>query len=368
LKQWGMPPVRNASVVTIAPTGTISRIAGCSSGIEPHFALAWWSNVLWEDHEGTSSRLLDSPSSILESLKSAIGTEEAAREVLTQIVEDPDNAEKIMGDHGLDSAVYRTSMGVSAEAHVKMQSIWQKHVTNSVSKTINLPNSATVQDVKDAYKLAWETGCKAVTVYRDGSKSMQVLETGKTKVEDEDNQEDHLKVPRQRPVSVTGVTDRVRTGHGTMFVNITFDDQGHPFEVFANLGKSGSSDSAYLEAIARLSSMALRAGIDPSQIVDQLRGITDVPVWDGGTLVRSAPDAVALALSRHIGNLNVGSNVIDNVASSAQLGLFPSTNKENDQENNSNVASGAKCPECSGYLLHQEGCLSCPDCGYNKCE
>ena len=368
LKEWGMPPVRNASVITIAPTGTISRIAGCSSGIEPHFALAWWSNVLWEDHEGTSSRLLDSPSSILESLKSAIGTEEAVREVLKQIVENPDNAERIMGDHGLDSAVYRTAMTVSAEAHVKMQSVWQKHVTNSVSKTINLPNTATVQDVKDAYRLAWETGCKAVTVYRDGSKSMQVLETGKTKSEEEENQEDHLKVPRQRPMSVTGVTDRVRTGHGTMFVNITFDDEGHPFEVFANLGKSGSSDSAYLEAIARLSSMALRAGIDPSQIVDQLRGITDVPVWDGGTLVRSAPDAVALALSRHLTNLNDGSNVIDSVASSAQLGLFPSTNKESDQQDNSNTASGAKCPECSGYLLHQEGCLNCPDCGYNKCE
>ena len=114
--------------------------------------------------------------------------------------------------------------------------------------------------------------------------------------------------------------------------------------------------------------MALRAGIDPSQIVDQLRGITDVPVWDGGTLVRSAPDAVALALSRHLDSPIVASNVIDNVANSAQLGLFPSTNKENDQEDNSNVASGAKCPECSGYLLHQEGCLSCPDCGYNKCE
>ena len=368
LKGWGLPPVRNASVITIAPTGPISRIAGCSSGIEPHFALAWWSNVLWEDHEGTSSRLLDSPSSIVESLKSAIGTEESAKEVLKQIVENPENAEGIMGQHGLDSAVYRTAMNVSAEAHVKMQSVWQKHVTNSVSKTINLPNTATVQDVKDAYWLAWETGCKAVTVYRDGSKSMQVLETGKTKSEGEENQEDHLKVPRQRPMSVTGVTDRVRTGHGTMFVNITFDDKGHPFEVFANLGKSGSSDSAYLEAIARLSSMALRAGIDPSQIVDQLRGITDVPVWDGGTLVRSAPDAVALALSRHLTNPNDGTNVIDTVASSAQLGLFPSTNKESDQQDNSNAASGAKCPECSGYLLHQEGCLSCPDCGYNKCE
>ena len=151
LKEWGMPPVRNASVITIAPTGTISRIAGCSSGIEPHFAMAWWSNVLWTDHEGSSSRLLDAPASVTESLEDALGTEEAARRVLEQIVENPDNSEKIMGDHGLDAAVYRTAMKVSADAHVRMQAVWQKHVTNSVSKTINLHNSASVQDVKEAY-------------------------------------------------------------------------------------------------------------------------------------------------------------------------------------------------------------------------
>ena len=184
LKEWGMPPVRNSSVITIAPTGTISRIAGCSSGIEPHFAMAWWSNVLWTDHEGSSSRLLDAPATVTQSLESVLGSEEEVKRILEQIIEDPDNSDKIMGDHGLDAAIYRTAMKVSAEAHVKMQAVWQKHVTNSVSKTINLPNSATVQDVKDAYRLAWETGCKAVTVYRDGSKSMQVLETGATKEED----------------------------------------------------------------------------------------------------------------------------------------------------------------------------------------
>ena len=202
LKEWGMPPVRNSSVITIAPTGTISRIAGCSSGIEPHFAMAWWSNVLWKDQEGTSSRLLDAPASIVESLVEALGSDEAANKVLEQIIEDPDNAENIIAGHGLDSAVYRTSMSISAEAHIKMQSIWQKHVTNSVSKTINLPNSATIQDVKDAYMLAWKTGCKAVTVYRDGSKSMQVLETGSSKnnQEDEQEQQDNLKFPRQRPI------------------------------------------------------------------------------------------------------------------------------------------------------------------------
>ena len=370
LKEWGMPPVRNSSVITIAPTGTISRIAGCSSGIEPHFAMAWWSNVLWTDHEGSSSRLLDAPASVTQSLESVLGSEEEVKRILEQIIEDPDNSDKIMGDHGLDAAIYRTAMKVSAEAHVKMQAVWQKHVTNSVSKTINLPNSATVQDVKDAYRLAWETGCKAVTVYRDGSKSMQVLETGATKEEDVSG-EDHLKVPRQRPVSVTGVTDRVRTGHGTMFVNITFDEEGHPFEVFATLGKSGSSDSAYLEAIARLSSMSLRAGIDPEQIIDQLKGITDVPAWDGGTLVRSAPDAVALALSRHLTKEDSRNNITSMVGNSAQLGLFPSSTTSLDTPeipDTADAPSGAKCPDCSGYLLHQEGCLSCLDCGYSKCE
>ena len=372
LKEWGMPPVRNSSVITIAPTGTISRIAGCSSGIEPHFAMAWWSNVLWTDHEGTSSKLLDSPASVFQSLQEALGTEDEAKRILEKIIEDPDNAEAIMGDHGLDAAVYRTAMKISAEAHVKMQAIWQKHVTNSVSKTINLPNSASVQDVKDAYRLAWETGCKAVTVYRDGSKSMQVLETGASK-EDEEAQEDHLKVPRQRPVSVMGVTDRVRTGHGTMFVNLTFDEDGHPFEVFAHLGKAGGCDSAYLEAIARLASLGLRSGIDPGQIVDQLKGITCDPAWDGGTLVRSAPDAVALALSRHLLEEGAGSGTTTMAGSSSQLGLFPSSvdstsDGDNARGDSINVPTGAKCPECSGYLLHQEGCLSCPDCGYNKCE
>ena len=367
LKEWGMPPVRNSSVITIAPTGTISRIAGCSSGIEPHFAMAWWSNVLWTDHEGSSSRLLDAPASVTQSLESVLGSEEEVKRILEQIIEDPDNSDKIMGDHGLDAAIYRTALKVSAAAHVKMQAVWQKHVTNSVSKTINLPNSATVQDVKDAYRLAWETGGKAVTVYRDGSKSMQVLETGATKEEDISG-EDHLKVPRQRPVSVPGVTDRVRTGHGTMFVNITFDEEGHPFEVFATLGKSGSSDSAYLEAVARLSSMALRAGIDPEQIIDQLKGITDGPAWDGGTLVRSAPDAVALALSRHLTKEDSQNNVISMAGNSAQLGLFPSSTTSLESPDTFDAPSGAKCPDCSGYLLHQEGCLSCPDCGYNKCE
>jgi ribonucleoside-diphosphate reductase alpha chain len=371
LKERGMAPVRNSSVITIAPTGTISRIAGCSSGIEPHFAAAWWSNVLWKDQEGSSSRLLDAPTSVRETLVDRLGEAQVA-EVLELIADRPDEAAAILAEHGVDDSVYRTSMTIGQDAHVRMQAAWQKHVTNSVSKTINLPNSASVSDVKDAFRLAWETGCKAVTVYRDGSKSMQVLETGG---EEAAEPTEHMLVPRQRPTTVKGVTERVRTGHGTMFVTINFDEGGRPFEVFSTSGKSGGCDSANIDAISRLISLALRSGVDPDQVVEQLKGITCDPVWDGGTLVRSPADAVSLALSRnlHEDQGTTASELPAEGDSTAQLGLSPSTKERTAHANrNSNgnpiVASGARCPECSGYLIHQEGCLRCLDCGYNKCE
>ena len=374
LKERGLPPVRNSSIVTIAPTGTISRLAGCSSGIEPHFALAWWSNVLWKDHEGSSSRLLDAPVSITESLRAELGSDARVRQVLEQITENPEGAESILKDHGLNPAIYRTSMAISPESHVRMQSAWQKHVTNSVSKTINLPNSATVDDVREAYELAWETGCKAVTVYRDGSKSMQVLETRSETVGSEDATatQPRVLVPRERPTSVRGVTERVRTGHGNMYVNITFDDDGKPFEVFTMLGKAGGCDSANLEAVSRLVSLALRSGIDPDQIVAHLQGITCCPAWDGGTLIRSAPDAMAHTLVNQI-HASHREIVVpsEDQSTVVQPGLFPSTRRPNIPSNGNGqwqAPSGVRCPKCSGRLIPQEGCLNCLDCGYSKCE
>ena len=377
LKERGLPPVRNSSVVTIAPTGTISRIAGCSSGIEPHFALAWWSNVLWKDHEGSSSRLLDAPASTMESLKSELGDDKRVREVLEQIIDNPEGAESTLKEHGLNPAMYRTAMSISPEAHVRMQAAWQDHVTNSVSKTINLPNSATVDDVRNAYELAWETGCKAVTVYRDGSKSMQVLETTSETSEDDEVtvEQPRLLMPRERPTSVAGVTDLVRTGHGNMYVNITFDDDGKPFEVFTTLGKAGGCDSANLEAVSRLVSLALRSGIDPDAITHHLQGITCCPAWDGGTLIRSAPDAMAHALSNH---LHASHTAIpgpsEEQSTVVQPSLFPSKGRANGHANGSTAnghsssPAALRCPKCSGNLIPQEGCLNCLDCGYSKCE
>ena len=362
LRARGLPPVRNSSVVTIAPTGTISRLADCSSGIEPHFANAWWSNVLWKDHEGSSDRLLDAPKSVWEALRDRLGSEEQVREVLGRIADSPADAELVLAEHSIDPALFRTSMLISPEAHVRMQAAWQEYVTNSVSKTINLPNSASVEDVERAFRLAWDTGCKAVTVYRDGSKAMQVLETGATDSAD-DKQSAATLYPRRRPTTVRGITERVGTGHGTMFVTLNFDDDGNPFELFTTIGKAGGSEPAHLEGLSRMVSLCLRSGIAASEIVDQLSGITSEPFWDNGVLIRSAEDGLAQVLKRYLqdtGSPDVG-DVRDGGA--AQLAMFGRS-----PEGAGRLVVGAECPECSGRIIHQEGCMTCLDCGYTKCE
>lgn len=384
LKERGLPPVRNSSVITIAPTGTISRLADCSSGIEPHFANAWWSNVLWSGGEGEGSgeagvRLLDAPKSVWEALLDRLGSEEKVREVVGQLADSPDDAERIFAEHGIDPDTFRTSMLINAEAHVNMQATWQKHVTNSVSKTINLPNSATLQDVKDAYRLAWETKCKAVTVYRDGSKAMQVLETGhvatpsgatlQNNISTPDGEMLHnqgqLLFPRSRPDTVRGVTERVRTGHGTMYVTVNFDENGKPFELFTNIGKAGGSEPAHLEGLSRMVSLALRSGVSPDTIIEQLSGITSEPVWDNGVLIRSAEDGLAHVLRRHIQGISSAPTNDDDGGS--QPDMFSAVELV-EPTARGYISNGAACPKCTGRVVHQEGCIRCLECGYTKCE
>ena len=161
---------------------------------------------------------------------------------------------------------------------------------------------------------------------------------------------------------VKGITERVRTGHGNVYVTINFDEDGLPFEVFTTLGKAGGCDSAQLEAISRLISLALRSGIDPVQIVEQLRNITCCPVWEGGVRVGSTPDALAIAMNRHL-TPEVTIPVAGEESRAAQLGLF-----SRGEGNGHQWVSGARCPDCGGFMIHQEGCLHCQDCGYNRCE
>ena len=382
LKTRGMPPVRNSSVITIAPTGTISRLADCSSGIEPHFANAWWSNVLWKGSDGggeAGERLLDAPKSVWEALRERLDDEEQVRAVLEQLADAPDDAERIFTENGIDPAHFRTSMLISPEAHVRMQAAWQRYVTNSVSKTINLPNSATIQDVEDAYRLAWETECKAVTVYRDGSKSMQVLETGKDSdaadtadaAEDANTDKNGFLVPRSRPAAVLGITERVRTGHGTMYVTVNFDGDNKPFELFTAIGKAGGSEPAHLEGLSRMVSLCLRSGIDPNAIIYHLSGITSEPMWDNGVLIRSAEDGVAHVLKKHLNGPNNPGESSAESDGAAQLGLF--TAPKFAESGDDYIPAGAQigiggCPKCPGRVVHQEGCIRCLECGYTKCE
>ena len=354
-------PMRNSAPTTIAPTGTISIIAGASSGIEPLFALSYVRNVM------DNTKLVEG-NPYFEAVAKHEGfyTEELMEDLAqTGSLEHMDIPEWVKD-------VFRVSHDIAPDWHVKMQGAVQEHVDNSVSKTINFPNDATVEEIAGAYMLAYELGCKGITVYRDGSKDGQVLSTGGSNTTADAETNDVL-APRQRPQSIRGVTERVRTGHGNMYVTINFDEADTPFELFGNLGKAGGCDSAQLEAISRLVSLALRSGIEPSTVIEQLRGITCCPAWDEGTLVRSGPDAVALALERSSGG-GRGREEATNT-SEVQLKFTPQvvTGENGNGNGNGNghakeILNARKCPECNTPVIFEEGCMKCVACSWNKCD
>ena len=367
--------MRNSAPTTIAPTGTISIIAGASSGIEPLFALGYVRNVM------DNTRLVEgNPYFEAVAKREGFYSEELIEDIARAGTLEGLPAGKYNVPQWVKD-VFRTSHDISPEWHVRMQGAAQAHTDNAVSKTINFPHTATVEDVARAYMLAYELGCKGITVYRDGSKDGQVLSTGETgeAAEDERREEQAAPpalraVPRARPQSIHGITERVRTGHGNMYVTINFDENNRPFEVFGNLGKAGGCDSAQLEAISRLVSLALRSGIDPGAVLEQLRGITCCPAWDDGTLVRSGPDAVALALERQTygadGRAAPSGQAVQMAFAPEVVHHGNGHSHENGARNgNGNVQlTGRRCPDCNTPVIYQEGCLMCVSCGWNKCE
>ena len=352
-------PMRNACRLTVAPTGTTSMIAGCSSGIEPLFALCYHKhNILG----GESLLYVDE------------NFEKAARDggfysedLMNYLAEGGSLQDR---DDVPESAknTFVVAGDISPEMHVRMQAAFQESVDAAISKTINFPNEATDEDVRSAYMLAWELGCKGITVYRSGSREAEVLTAGVENEEQDTETNGHASptlVERSpRPRVMQGLTENVRTGQGKLYVTVNFDEERRPFEVFCALGKAGSVESAHMEAIARLISMSLRSGVAPEQVVEHLRGITDEPVWDGGTLVRSVPDAISLVLDKYITDKPTTD------APTAQIGLFPSAESvgSEDEVRFAGPLTGKRCPECSAYLVAQEGCLNCLDCGYSKCD
>lgn len=319
---------RNSTVTTIAPTGTISIIAGCSSGIEPIFAVSYIRNVMDNTRLIEFNPMFESRAREMGFFSQMLMERIAEKNSIVDFDEIPKSVREI----------FVTSHDVSPEWHVKIQAAFQKHTENAVSKTINLPKEATTDDVKTTYELAYQLACKGVTIYRDGSRAFQVLSTMQTEKSDEAKQAATIK---GRPETLQGITNKIKTGFGNLYITINTLN-GKPFEVFAQIGKSGYDTMADTEAICRLMSLALRSGIDVEVIIEQLRGIGgDSPVYGAGGLIRSVPDAIAKVLHKHFGN---------GKALKVQADL-----------------SALNCPDCRGRLETESGCIVCPDCGFSRC-
>ncbi len=318
------PNMRNATTTTIAPTGTISIIAGCSSGIEPVFAISFVRKVLdgaelVEVHP-LFQKVAHERGFYSEDLMRRI----AEKGSIKDIKEIPEDVR----------TVFVVSHDVDPEWHIRIQAAFQKHTDNAVSKTINFPFSATEEDVYDAYISAYKMGCKGLTIYRDGSRDVQVLNIQRKpqypQVE-----------PRPRPDTTLGVTERVNTGCGKLYVTINSDEYGF-CEVFAQMGKAGGCAYSQIEATSRLISLALRSGVKVEAIIKQLVGIRcPSPTWRNGEQVVSCSDGIAKVLTQHSHTTaTIQSAVADEMGA---------------------------CPDCGGAVEHEGGCIVCRSCGFSRC-
>jgi ribonucleoside-diphosphate reductase alpha chain len=325
----GLRP-RNASRTTIAPTGTLSIIAGCSSGIEPLFALSYSRHIL------DGQQLIEVNPYFEETARKEgfYSTELMQQLAEGKMLRDVENVPDWVKD------VFVTAHDITPEWHVRMQAAFQKFTDSAVSKTVNLPHEATIEDIAEIYMLAYRLGLKGITIYRDRSRESQVLNLAHI----EEAQEAKL-TPRPRPKVTKGITERVTTGCGYIYVTVNFDDKGI-CEVFSSLGKAGGCASAQLEATSRLISLALRSGIGLSSVAKHLRGIRCPSVaWEEGRAVLSCADAIASVLEKY------------------------TKAEDTDTSKDSGIAKNwaGQCPECGNILIYQEGCHICPSCGYTKC-
>jgi ribonucleoside-diphosphate reductase alpha chain len=352
------PRLRNATLTTIAPTGTISIIAGCSSGIEPLFALAYVRHVL-------DKAELAEVNPLFENIAKQEGFYD---EELVKMVAERGTQQDLPGIPEHIRRIFVTAHDISPEWHVKIQAAFQKYVNNAVSKTINFKSSATIDDIRKAFLLAYELGCKGITVYRDRSREEQVLtmglvkeigkeeraekEEGERKVESEEARESI--VPRSRPQVTTGRTYKMNTGCGNLYVTINEDQKGL-CEVFTHIGKAGGCAAAQSEAVSRMISLALRSGVDVDSVIKQLGGIrcTSPRITEEGT-VFSCPDAIGKALSKHTGKKPPNS--------SESMSMTEPFAKSGGVKGYAGV-----CPDCGEVLEFIEGCVLCRSCGYSKC-
>ncbi|MBN1916138.1 adenosylcobalamin-dependent ribonucleoside-diphosphate reductase [Candidatus Dojkabacteria bacterium] len=424
-RKKGKKYMRNTRTTTIAPTGTIAIVANCNPGIEPVFALGYRR----KNSMGGTDQLVIEPLFIEVAMQRGFYSDELINDIadgkhLSEIKEKyniPDDVVK----------VFVTTHEIDPKRHVHIQSAFQKYVDSAVSKTINLPNSATPEDIERVYALAYDLGCKGITVFRDGSKdpALQVgvgvrdnsasdfpadRQSGEQSGKQDGTRETFE--PRDRAMVTRGTTTKLKTEQGSLFVTINEDEKGI-VEVFLVLGKSGSFTTGYTEAIGRLVSMSLRSGIKVENIIEQLKGIrTSMPTMNKGMIIYSVPDAVAKVLEQYVENKKGQVEMFEaQPASVADVKDAPESSsvksvpespeteteeeeKSEDEEKNerpakeitpkldakisdkeSNHVDGKfysknnvmgdllECPECGGDLEYAEGCILCRSCGYSKC-
>jgi len=335
-------PVRNATRTTIAPTGTISILAGASSGVEPLFAVSYVRRVMDNDE-------LFEVNPYFEKIAKENGfySDELVKKIahagsLQGIDEIPLKYRKI----------FETAHDITPQNHIDIQAAFQRFTNNAVSKTINFGHDATIEDVEEAFLLAYKTGCKGLTIYRDGCRENQVLSTGKTDKKQADaaaapaaQPGAHGLVKRDRPKMLHGRTFQMITGCGPMYVTINEDENHRAFELFNTVGKAGGCAASQNEAIGRLVSLAWRSGMAPEPIVKELIGIScHKPVGFGENRITSCADAIAKALRQRL----------------------EETNGKDKALAGESMACGA-CPECGGVVEHEGGCQVCHSCGFSEC-
>lgn len=365
----GEPPIRNATTTTIAPTGTISIIAGASSGIEPLYAVCFTRNVL------DGEKLIE-VHPIFKEIAQAKGfySETLMKKIASSnSIQQMDEIPKEIRD------AFITAHDVTPEWHIRMQAAFQKHTDNAVSKTVNFHNEATKEDVAEVYFLAYRLGCKGVTVYRDGSRGQQVLSTSpETAAKKPDGapalQSPFSAPPRPRAEIIFGSTRKMKTGCGNLYVTTNYDENARPFELFSTMGKAGGCAASQAEAISRLISFALRSGANAKEIVKQLKGIScHSTSWGKNGKILSCSDAIAKALEESSENNWNGPLPATQPAHghkpmphSPGLTAHADGGKSRRHNKSESLKKGA-CPDCGGILSFEEGCMVCHACGYSEC-
>ena len=350
--------LRNATVTTIAPTGTISMIAGCSSGIEPLFGIAYYKQCMDND------KLVE-----VHPYFEALAREQGfySRELMEKVVESG-GIQEIQEIPADVRRIFVTTRDIEPQWHIKIQAAFQKYTDNAVSKTINFPNEATIEDVREAYLTAYQLGCKGLTVYRDGSRDVQVLNIGKVeKPQEEEKNGLHQIQPRPRPQITQGLTEKAIAGCGNLYITVNYDTFGI-CEVFTSLGKGGGCPSQ-TEATSRLVSLALRSGISPNAVIEQLKSIrcpSTLARKAKGADVRalSCPDAIARTLEKVIKTVPMANGGDHN---GFHMDLIAEEIEDLYHDVPKDESKRSICPECGSRLEHEGGCVLCRSCGYSKC-